>query len=149
MLRGPCVGPHAEQLLAVKLHYRAKARCAAEAVLDMEPDPPCWYCPQAASSGYALQPLHRRYAMQHARVSNLMPVCWRLQGWFLRQGLDFGANFVLYRGHPADVSRHCPLAAPSTPPPLHTPGPLTSQRTRFTKRPRHRYLYQLSALHMT
>lgn len=43
-----------------------------------------------------------------------MPVCWRLQGWFLRQGLDFGANFVLYRGHPADVSMHCPLAAPST-----------------------------------
>lgn len=54
VLRGPCVGPHAEQLLAVKLHYRAKARCAAEAALDMEPDPPCWYCPQAASSGYAL-----------------------------------------------------------------------------------------------
>ncbi len=119
VLRGPCVGPHAEQLLAVKLHYRAKARCAAEAALDMEPDPPCWYWPQAASSGYALQPLHRRYAMQHARVSNLMPVCWRLQGWFLRQGLDFGANFVLYRGHPADVSRHCPLVAPPTHCTLH------------------------------
>lgn len=45
---GPCAGPHAAQLLALKFHYRSS-------------------------------------------------------GWFVRQGLDFGAHFVLYNGHPAEV----------------------------------------------